>query len=162
MSRDELQVELPGAPAAALAALAAEVEAWGGEWQPDDDGAGGQLALPVVYSLKRGVQIGRVEIAAAGGGTLLRWRCERSELAVHRSGVAVLALAALALLPALAWPFHPPLLALLPFAAVTGLIAWWAVVSKLHSSGPRELFEELGRNLAKPPATPGGASGTAE
>jgi hypothetical protein len=38
---------------------------------------------------------------------------------------------------------------------VTGLIAWWAVVSKLHSSGPRELFEELGKRLAKsatPPA----------
>lgn len=155
MSRDELRVDLPGNPAALLEALAAEVDAWGGEWQADDDGAGGQLVLPVVYGLRRGVLVGRLDVTATAGGSHLAWRCERSHLELHRAAVAILALAALALVPALAWPFHPPLLALLPFAAVTGLIAWWAVVSKLHSSGPRELFEELGKRLAKsatPPA----------
>ena len=152
MRSNDLDFDLPGPPAAFLAALAAAVEAWGGEWQADDDGGGGQLALPVVYGLKRGVLVGRIDVAAAPAGTHLHWRCEASHLEVHRAAVAILALAAVALLPALAWPFYPPLLALLPFAAVTGLIAWWAVISKLHTSGPRELFEELGKHLAYPPA----------
>ncbi|QQR74694.1 MAG: hypothetical protein IPJ17_03635 [Holophagales bacterium] len=148
MSRETLDLDLPEDPTAFLAELAAEVAAWGGEWRADDDGRGGQLALPVVYGLKRGVQIGRVDLSIASGRTQLHWRCERSDLDVHRSAVAVLVVAAAALLPALAWPFHPPLLALLPFGAVTGLIAWWAVISKLHSSGPRELFEAVGKRLA--------------
>jgi hypothetical protein len=154
MIREALDLDLPGDPATLLVELAAEVAEWGGEWQVDDDGRGGQLVLPVVYGLKRGVQVGRVDLSVESGRTRLHWRCERGELVVHRSAVAVLVVAAAALLPALAWPFHPPLLALLPFGAVTGLIAWWAVISKLHSSGPRELFDEVGKRLAtSAPAT---------
>lgn len=153
MSADELTFDLTAPPSRVAEALADEVAEWGGEWLSDGDGLGGQLALPVVYGLKRGVQSGRVELSAADAGTRLRWRCERSELTTQLPAVAVLALAAFTLVPALAWPFHPPLLALLPFGAVTGLLAWWAVISKLHSSGPRELFEQLGKDLAVAPST---------
>ena len=164
MRSNDLDFDLPGPPAAFLAALAAAVEAWGGEWQADDDGGGGQLALPVVFGLKRGVQVGRIDVAATPAGTHLHWRCEASHLEVHRAAVAILGLAAVALLPALAWPFHPPLMALLPFAAVTGLIAWWAVISKLpraaRASSSRSSAsiwptrQRRGRRRSRPPRRP--------
>ncbi len=74
-------------------------------------------------------------MARASAGSL-----EESHLEVQRASVAVLGLAVLALLPALAWPFQPKLLALLPFAAVMGLLAWWLVLSRLENSGPEEFF----------------------
>ena len=74
----------------------------------------------------------------------LTWQLEESHLEVQRASVAVLLLAVCALLPALAWPFQPRLLALLPFAAVMGLLAWWLVVSRLETSGPEEFFATIG------------------
>ena len=147
MSQD-LEIELAFPRTKVAEALAREAAAWGGEWRADEDGGGGQLALPVVYGLKRGVQAGRVELFPSAAGTRLHWRSERSDLATQRPAVVVLAVAAVSLLPALAWPFHPPLMALLPFGAVAGLLAWWAVISKLHTSGPRELLDELAKALA--------------
>ena len=72
---------------------------------------------------------------------------------MQRASVAVLGLAVVALLPALAWPFQPKLLALLPFAAVMGLLAWWLVLSRLENSGPEEFFATVA--TAATPATPG-------
>lgn len=122
----------------APAAIAAAAESWGAEWTGKRDG--GRLALPVVFGLRRGVLVGSVAIEPAGDGARLTWELEESHLELHRSAVAVLVLALALLLPALAWPFHPPLLALLPVAAVTGLLAWWLVLSRLQTSGPEEFF----------------------
>ena len=74
----------------------------------------------------------------------LTWELEESHLELQRSAVALLVLALALLLPALAWPFHPPLLTLLPLAAVTGLAAWWLVISRLRNSGPEEFFGTVG------------------
>jgi hypothetical protein len=126
----------------APAAIAAAAEAWGGEWEGGRDG--GRLALPVVFGLRRGVLVGRVAIEPAGDGARLTWELEESHLELQRAAVAVLVLALAFLLPALAWPFHPPLLALLPMAAVTGLLAWWLVLSRLKNSGPEEFFGTVG------------------
>ncbi len=126
------------------AALAAAADVWGAEWSSDGaDLAGGRLVLPVVFGLRRGVLVGRVDFAPAGDGARLAWRLEESHLHLQRASVAVLVFAVVALLPALAWPFQPKLLALLPFAVVMGLLAWWLVLSRLETSGPEEFFATL-------------------
>jgi hypothetical protein len=136
MDHHQQDVELP--PEEAADALARAAEDWGAEWTPAR--GGGRLVLPVVFGLRRGVAVGRVDIARLGKGSRLVWQLEESRLEVHRAAVAVLSFAAIPLVATLAWPFHPPLLALAPFAAVMGLLAWWLVVSRLRNSGPEEFF----------------------
>lgn len=144
MTSHEVRVELPLAELPA--ALSAAAEAWGAEWSSDDSSRnGGRLVLPVVFGLRRGVLVGRVDFEPAGDGARLAWRLEESHLHLQRASVAVLAFAVLAILPALAWPFQPKLLALLPFAAVMGLLAWWLVLSRLETSGPEEFFSTVQR-----------------
>lgn len=145
MNRHLVTVAL--APEEAAAALARAAAEWGAEWEGDE--RGGRLVLPVVFGLRRGVLVGRVEIAREGGKSRLTWQIEESHLEVQRAAVGVLAGAAIVLVPALAWPFHPPLMALLPFAAVIGLLAYWLVLSRLRTSGPEEFFATL------QPAEPG-------
>lgn len=150
MTRHELRVGLPVAELPA--ALAAAAEAWGAEWTADSAARdGGRLVLPVVFGLRRGVLVGRVDFEPAGDGARVAWMLEESHLEVQRAAVAVLVFTGLALVPALAWPFQPKLLALLPFAAVMGLLAWWLVLSRLESSGPEEFFATVG---SPPPASP--------
>ena len=148
MNRHE--VELDCAPEAAAAAVERAAEAWGAEWAPVRDG--GRLVLPVVFGLRRGVAVGRLDIVRLGSRSRLTWELEESHLEVHRAAVAVLAFAAVPLLVTLAWPFHPPLLALLPFAAVLGFLAWWLVVSRLKSSGPEEFLATIAPPAGDPPA----------
>jgi hypothetical protein len=144
------EVELDCAPEAAAAAVERAAEEWGAEWAPVRDG--GRLVLPVVFGLRRGVAVGRLDIVRLGSRSRLTWELEESHLEVHRAAVAVLAFAAVPLLVTLAWPFHPPLLALLPFAAVLGFLAWWLVVSRLKSSGPEEFLATLAPPAGDPPA----------
>ncbi len=147
MIRHEVCLALPvGELPAALAAAAAE---WGAEWRSDGAGReGGRLVLPVVFGLRRGVLIGRVEFEPAGDGARISWNLEETHLHVQRASVAVLVFAVVALLPALAWPFQPQLMALLPFAVVMGLLAWWLVLSRLETSGPEEFFATLDRGAS--------------
>jgi hypothetical protein len=145
------EIELETAPADALAALARAAEEWGARWEPG--AGGGRLTLPVVFGLRRGVAIGRVEAARLGDARArLTWSLEESHLEVHRASVVVLSLAGAPALAALAWPFYPPLLALAPLAAVLGLLAWWLVVARLRSSGPEEFFATL--SVAAPEEPP--------
>ena len=140
MNRCEIELELP--PEDAAAALAEATADWNGDWRPGD--GGGRLALPVLFGLRRGVAVGRVEIVRVGDErSRLVWTLEQSHLEIHKSAVVVLLIAAVPLAITAAWPFHPPLMALLPFAAVAGLCAWWLVVSRLRSRGPQEFFEAL-------------------
>jgi len=133
------------------AALAAAADAWGAEWSGGRDG--GKLVLPVVFGLRQGVLVGTVGIEPSGEGARLTWELEESHLELRRAEVALLGLALVLLLPALAWPFAPRLLNLLPVAAVTGLLSWWLVISKLRNSGPEEFFASVGV-MAGAPATP--------
>lgn len=153
MTRHELRVALTLADLPD--ALSRAAEAWGAEWQGDaaQHGAkpgGGRLVLPVVFGLRRGVLIGRVDFEPAGDGARLIWQLEESHLELQRASVALLTLTILALLPALAWPFNLKLLTLLPFALVMGLLAWWLVISRLETSGPEEFFA----TVAAVPASP--------
>lgn len=164
MTRHEVRVALTLADLPD--ALARAAEAWGAEWQGDAallpaKPGGGRLVLPVVFGLRRGVLVGRVDFEPAGDGTRLVWQLEESHLELQRASVAVLALTVLVLLPALAWPFNLKLLALLPFAAVMGLLAWWLVVSRLETSGPEEFFATIAANAANAPNTePAGSAAT--
>ena len=143
--------EVPLTISEAPAAIAAAADAWGAEWQGDAaDRQTGRLALPVVFGLRRGVLVGRVAIEPAGDRARLTWVLEESHLEIQRSSVALLVLALVLLLPALAWPFHPPLLTLLPLAAITGLAAWWLVISRLRNSGPEEFFGTVGSKEQQP------------
>jgi hypothetical protein len=136
------EVELARRPAEAAEAIARAAEEWGGEWTATAEG--GRLALPVVFGLRRGAAVGRVEIVGLGSARArVTWTLEESHLEVHRGSVAVLSIAAVPALGALAWPFWPPLLALAPLAAVLGFLAWWLVVARLRSSGPEEFFSSL-------------------
>jgi hypothetical protein len=149
LTRHELRVPLTLAELPDAVARAAE--AWGAEWSADAASRdGGRLTLPVVFGLRRGVLVGRVDFAPEGDGSRLAWRLEESHLELQRASVAVLAFTAFALLPALAWPFRPQLLALLPFAAVMGLLAWWLVLSRLETSGPEEFFATVQRPTEPP------------
>lgn len=151
-SRCEIELELPRE--AAIEALRAAVEAWEGEWTelaPDR----GRLALPVVFGLRRGVEWGTVEIVRLGDErSRLVWTLDESRLHLHRGAVAILLFAALPLVAAVVSPFHPPLFAIVPFAAVTGLLAWWVVISRLRTRGPHEFFESLGAPAGPPGSTP--------
>lgn len=154
VSPRELDVDRPVGEVAAL--LARVAEAWDAEWSPSADG--GRLELPVVHGLRRGVEAGDVRLTRLGTTrTRLAWTLDESRLAVDRGSVAVLSFAAVPLVLTIAWPFWPALFALVPFAAVTGLIAWWLVVSRLRSRGPEEFFAEVASAAAG--ATPDGESG---
>ncbi|HSM14695.1 MAG TPA: hypothetical protein VLA66_11570 [Thermoanaerobaculia bacterium] len=140
MERHEREIgQGAAATRATVGRLAAE---WGAEWTPAGDG--GRLALPVVFGLRRGVAVGRLEVAPLGVDRCrVAWELEESHLEVHRGSVVVLSLAAVPLVAVLGWPLWPPLLALAPLAAVLGLLAWWLVVSRLRSSGPEDFLAAL-------------------
>jgi hypothetical protein len=139
MNRCEVELDLP--PDEARARVAEAAAAWDGQYEDE------RLALPVVFGLRRGVALGKVEIVRLGDTRCrVAWTLEESRLDVHRASVAVLLFAAIPLVITVAWPFHPPLFALVPFAAVSGLAAWWLVVSRLRSRGPAEFFAALGES----------------
>jgi hypothetical protein len=152
---DEIRVEVPGVSERALAAVAAEAEAWGAEWE--GHAAGGRLDLPVLFGLRRGVVAGEIAVGPrpAGPGipesseisSEIRWHHLRSELHVHRAAVVILALAAAAGLGTLLWPFFPVLIRLVPAAILLSLSAWWLVVSRLRTAGPREFLDAVRARL---------------
>lgn len=143
------EVDLDRPLAAVREALAETAEAWDAAWSPGIDG--GRLELPVVFGLRRGVVEGAVELARLGDErTRVVFTPESSRLVVERSSVAVLSFAAVPLVITIAWPFWPALFPLVPFAAVTGLVAWWLVVSRLRSRGPEEFLAALAKRLEEP------------
>ena len=153
---EEIRVEVSGAPERALAAVAAEAEVWGGEWE--GHATGGRLGLPALFGLRRGVVAGEIAVAPrpAGPGlpesseirSEIAWHHLRSELHLHRPAVAILALAAAAGLGTLLWPFFPVLIRLVPAAILLSLSAWWLVVSRLRTAGPREFLDAVRARLA--------------
>jgi hypothetical protein len=128
------------------AAVAETAAAWDAAWSPGGDG--GRLELPVVFGLRRGVVSGALELTGLGEArTRVVFTPESSRLEVERAAVAVLSFAAIPLVVTVAWPFWPALFPLVPFAAVTGLVAWWLVVSRLRSRGPEEFLAALAERL---------------
>ena len=132
-----------------LAAVSAAAEDWGAEWVPGTDG--GQLYLPVVAGLRRGVLSGQVNACASeDGGTRVTLEAETTHWRVHRSAAAVLLLGVLGALPVLLWPLSPEFLALAPPGLVLLFLAWFMVVSRLRTAGAVEFLETVAERLAGP------------
>jgi hypothetical protein len=129
-------LEVP--PEKALAAVARVAEDWGAEFQPD--GSGGELRLPVVAGLRRGLVTGALEVQAATRGSRVVFRPERSVYHVQTTSVVVLLLALAGAVLTVLWPFYPELITVAPFGALLALGGWFLVVSRLRTSGPDEFL----------------------
>ena len=121
--------------------MARVAEDWGAEWQRAGDD-GGELVLPVVAGLRRGVVSGTV--TAIGNETSrLTFEETASELRVQRPAVAILLVALGAAVLGMLWPFYPSLIALAPWAAAIVLSAWLLVVARLRSAGAEEFLRAV-------------------
>jgi len=137
----ERSVELPVAPAAALAALAEAAEVWRAELDPEP--AGGRLRLPVIAGLRRGTLTARVTVEPYAEGSRLIFREERRDDALHFQAVVVLLMAVAGAALTVIWPFYPRLLTLAPFGALLALGGWFLVIARLRTSGPEEFLEAV-------------------
>ena len=140
MVEHAIDLDLP--PAGALSALRKAVEEWGAELL-QEHGGGGQLHLPVLAGLRRGLISGPVEIRAAEGGSRVTFRPETSVYYVQTQAVMVLLLAVVGGLLTVVWPFFPKLLEVAPFGAVVALGGWFLVISRLRTSGPDDFLEAV-------------------
>lgn len=141
----EHRLRLPLAPRQVLARVARAARMWGAEWSRS--GNGGELALPVVAGIRRGVLDASVAVAADGAESELVLDVRSARMHVHTQALAILLLAAAGGVTAMLWPFWPELLPLVPVGAILALSAWFLVVSRLRTSGPAdflELVERLG------------------
>lgn len=149
MTEERHELEIGAPPAEALAAVAAVAADWGAEWTPGDNG--GQLRLPVIAGLRRGLLTGRIEILSSGDdGSRLTLRAETTHWRVHGSAAAILVLGALGALPVILWPLKPELLALAPVGLVLMFLAWFMVISRLRTAGAVEFLEALDHHLGDP------------
>ena len=134
--------------AAALAALAATVEAWNGEWNAAGDG--GELRVPLEAGLRRGFARGRVTATAVGHGSELAIEVVEARWWVHRIAAALLFGAAVPAVAAVLWPFYPALAPLVPLGLVLGAAAWLAILARLRHRGPAELVADVDAALSAP------------
>lgn len=135
------EIVFSGTPESARRAVNATAAAWGAEWKAAEQG--GELVLPLVAALRRGVVRGRLEIAPAPEGVRVSFAESERGSELNRGAVAVLAVGALAGIALMLWPFFPRLLAAAPLAAVLAFLAWFLVVSRLRMSGPEEFLEAV-------------------
>jgi hypothetical protein len=137
------EVEFPGTVESARRAVNDTAAAWGAAW--NESAEGGDLTLPVVAALRRGVVRGRLAITPATDGVRVTLAEVERVLEINRGAVAVLAVGAIAGVLLFLWPFFPRLLAAAPLAAVLAFLAWFLVVSRLRMSGPEEFLEQVRR-----------------
>jgi hypothetical protein len=135
----EHAVDLEIPPEKALAAVRRTAEEWGAELQLSGF-AGGQLHLPVVAGIRRGLVTGALEVRSAVGGSRVVFQPERSIYYVQTSAVLLLLIAVAGALLTVLWPFYPELIAVAPFGAILALGGWFLVVSRLRTSGPEEFL----------------------
>jgi len=149
----EHAIDLPLPPEAAVSAVQKTAEEWGAEFQRD--GLGGQLHLPILAGLRRGLMSGRIEVRPEAEGSRVVFWPETSNYYVQTSAVMILLLAVGGALLTVLWPFFPHLLSVAPFGAVLALGGWFLVISRLRTSGPDEFLEAVaavgaGSKLEKP------------
>lgn len=137
----EHSIELPDPPAVVRAHLAEVAEAWGAELEPTD--TGGELHIPVVNGLRRGVCSGPLIILATEDGSRVVFTQAERNLWVNRPAVGFLTLALVGAILTVLWPFFPRLLPAAPAGAILALAGWFLVISRLRNSGPREFLETL-------------------
>lgn len=147
--------EIPADGDAALEAVDEAAEAWGAAWTRE--GAGGDLALPILAGLHRGWVRARLvaePVAAEPAGaarTVLRLSVVERHEGVHVPAVFILLVSAAGAVLVVLWPFFPRLLPLAPFGALLALGGWFLVVSRLRSSGPEEFLELVEKVAANGP-----------
>jgi hypothetical protein len=142
----EHAIDLPHTPAEAWRALGAAAEDWGADLERR--AAGGELRLPVVAGLRRGLLSGPVAVEAAGTGSRVVFRPAAQDYWLETSAVAVLVMAGAGALLTVAWPLFPKLLPGAPFGAVLALSGWFLVVSRLRGKGPADFLRSV---AAQPP-----------
>jgi hypothetical protein len=143
----EHAIDLPQAPAEALRALGAAAEEWGAEFAPavtaGPGSAGGELRLPVVAGLRRGLLSGPVAVAPAGSGSRLVFRPVAQDYYLETSAVALLSMAAAGALLTVAWPLFPRLLPVAPLGLLLAVGGWFLVLSRLRGRGPEEFMASV-------------------
>ena len=168
----EHAIELPQAPAAALRALGTAAEEWGADFAPaaagaagsaeGTGGAGGELRLPVVAGLRRGLLSGPVAVEPVGGGSRLVFRPMTQDYYVETSAVMLLSMAGAGALLAVAWPLFPPLLPVAPLGGVLAVGGWFLVLSRRRDLGPEEFLASVASHAGAETGAPGsGAASTA-
>lgn len=136
---DHRERRLAQPPGAALAAVGEAAEMWGAAWRPGS--RGGELELPVVAGVRRGVLSARIDVASSPPGSRLSVSVGEESWRVHRQAVTILALGGLGGLSLVFWPFFPRLLALAPIGVVLALAAWLLVVGRLQTSGVDDFLD---------------------
>jgi len=140
----EHAIDLPHPPAEALRALAAAADEWGADFAPAAGGAwGGELRLPVIAGLRRGLLSGPVAVTPDGRGSRVAFRPAVQDYYLETSAIVVLAIAAVGALLTVAWPLFPRLLPAAPLGAVLALGAWFLVLSRLRGEGPEEFLRRV-------------------
>ena len=119
-----------------LEAIGRAAEDWGARWTPDPDGRGGELVLPALAGLRRGLLTARLTIS--GGAVEARTIEEHWRLNVAAVGVLVVSAAGACV--TFLWPFFPRLLPALPVAALVAVSGWFLVVHRLRTSGVEEFL----------------------
>jgi hypothetical protein len=135
---EEHAIVLEAPPEKALAAVGQTAEDWGAEFRRD--GSGGQLHLPVVAGIRRGLVTGAVEVRLAEGGSRVVFRPENAVYYVQTPAVMILLVAVAGSLLTVLWPFFPQMMNVAPFGALLALGGWFLVVSRLRTSGPDEFL----------------------
>ena len=160
----EHAIDLPHAPAAALRALAAAAEEWGADFAPavtggpDGPGSGGgELRLPVVAGLRRGLLSGPVAVtpAPAGRGSRLVFRAVAQDYYLETTALALLSIAAAGALLTVAWPLFPRLLPVAPLGAVLAVGGWFLVLSRLRGQGVEEFLASVAGHAGAATGPPG-------
>ena len=140
----EHAIDLPHAPAEALRALGAAAEEWGADFAPTATGGwGGELRLPVIAGLRRGLLSGPVAVTPDGHGSRVVFRPVAQDYYLETSAIVVLLIAAGGALLTVAWPLFPQLLPAAPLGAVLALGAWFLVLSRLRGEGPEEFLARV-------------------
>ena len=138
------------ADAAAVRTAAREaIESWNGEWEADD--AVDRFRLPIQAGLRWAVATGsvRVEEEEGGHGTRIALDPDPADWSLHLPAVVILALAAVAGVAVVLWPFFPSLLPLVPLGLLAGLGAWFLVVARLQNRGLEELMDTVAADLGE-------------
>ena len=158
----EHAIDLPQAPAAALRALGTAADEWGADFAPaaagaagSAEGAGGELRLPVVAGLRRGLLSGPVAVEPAGGGSRLVFRPVAQDYYLETSAVMLLSMAGAGALLAVAWPLYPPLLPVAPLGGVLAVGGWFLVLSRRRGLGPEEFLASVANHASAGAGAPG-------
>ena len=131
--------------AGAQGAVCRAADEWGAEFEPL--GAGGNLRLPVLQGLQRGLISGAVAIAAEGDGARVSLLPAASEYALNTPAFCIVLVAGVGAVLTVLWPLFPRLLPFAPLGAVLA-IAGWFQVARQQKRGPEDFLRRVEAHAA--------------